>query len=223
MKIVPSSARSVFTDLFRRYGPQFWWPANSAFEVMIGAVLTQNTAWRNVEKALANLKAHKTLNLRALNALRDDTLATCLRPAGTYNVKLKRVRALCEWLVSQGGISRLHRRSTSELRSELLNINGVGPETADAILLYALQRPVFVIDAYTRRLAQRLGWASGKEPYDHLRSEFEYALSPDPQIFNEYHALIVVHGKQHCRSSPLCVGCCLAQNCDHNSALGRSQ
>ncbi len=211
----------MYTDLFRRYGPQFWWPANSAFEVMVGAILTQHTAWQNVEKALANLKARKALSLRGVNALRDDTLARCLRPAGTYNLKLKRIRALCDWLVSQGGISRLHRRSTTELRSELLNVNGVGPETADVILLYALKRPVFVIDAYTRRLSQRLGWASGKEPYDGLRNEFEYALSPDPQVFNEFHALIVAHGKRHCRSKPICAGCCLAQICNHKSALGR--
>ena len=223
MNIHTGSAQAVYTRLHDEYGPQCWWPANSDFEVMVGAVLTQNTAWRNVEKALANLKVCNALSLQGINVMQDTLLTECLRPAGTYNVKVKRLRALCQWLNTNGGISRLRQCDTLELRTALLSIHGIGPETADAILLYALQRPVFVIDAYTRRLLQRLGWVIGNEPYEKLRGAFEAALSPDTKVFNEFHALIVTHGKQHCRTRPRCSGCCLAQICEYSRGISRLQ
>lgn len=223
MPVPPARARRAFARLFNRYGPQEWWPAKTRFEVMIGAVLTQNTAWRNVELALANLRARGALSLRGVQRMRAGELARCLRPAGYYNVKAARVRALCEWLDRNGGVAALERQDTDALRRALLSVHGVGPETADAILLYALRRPVFVVDAYARRLAQRLGWISGDEPYDSLRQGFEAALQADVDVFNEYHALIVMHGKTHCRVQPLCAECCLRSMCRFRPAIAVQQ
>lgn len=219
MRIEKSAARGVFERLYGHYGPQAWWPANSVFEVMLGAVLIQNTAWRNVEHALANLKQHSALSLRGVDRLSDAVLARCLRPSGCFNVKTRRVRALCEWLRTSGGIKRLQRDETEQLRADLLAVHGIGRETADAILLYGLQRPVFVIDTYTRRLLRRLGWGQGNEPYEALRNGFEKALPTNVQMYNEYHALIVAHGKQHCRSTPLCKACCLRPRCKYPASL----
>lgn len=187
---------------------------------MIGAVLTQNTAWRNVEHALANLRTRGGLSLHGIRRMPVNDLSRCLRPAGYYNVKARRVRALCEWLGARGGVAALKSTSTTGLRSDLLSVHGIGPETADAILLYAFDRPVFVVDAYTRRLAHRLGWIAEEEPYDALRQGFESALGVDAGVFNELHALIVAHGKAHCRSRPSCVECCLRSMCQFQRGVG---
>lgn len=180
---------------------------------MVGAVLTQNTAWTNVEKAIANLKSHDRLDPAAIVNADPVELAAWIRPSGYFNIKARRLQNLCRWLLEQGGYQALCGWDTESLRCGLLSVNGIGPETADDIVLYAFERPVFVIDAYTRRLFVRLGLVDGAEGYEELRRFFERALGPHVPVFNEYHALIVNHGKNVCRTKPLCRACCLADAC----------
>lgn len=208
----------IYRRLLRRYGPQHWWPADTPFEVMVGAVLTQNTAWNNVERAIANLKAADLMDPAAIRSCTHPSLARHLRPSGYFNVKARRLARYCEWYLARGGIGPLGRLSTGDLRKQLLAVHGIGPETADDILLYAFGRPVFVIDAYTRRIFSRLGMVGGDEPYERLRSRFEEALPPDPALFNEYHALIVRHAKEVCRPSPACARCVLKPICPAGTA-----
>ncbi|MCU7852026.1 MAG: endonuclease III domain-containing protein [Candidatus Thiodiazotropha sp. (ex Monitilora ramsayi)] len=203
---------AIYRQLFDRYGPQHWWPAQTPFEVMVGAVLTQNTAWTNVERAIENLRRADLLDPAAISAVKQPALAEYLRPAGYFNVKAKRLQALSRFLLNRPGLEQLE---TAELRQQLLSIHGIGPETADDILLYAFRRPVFVIDAYTRRLFGRLGVMDEMASYEVLSRGFESALRPDAQLFNEYHALIVVHAKHICRSKPSCETCCLRQRCEY--------
>ena len=204
---------NVYKKLHATHGPQDWWPGDSAFEIMVGAVLTQNTAWTNVEKAIANLKRARALTPQKILAAPKATLAAWLKPSGYFNVKAKRLRAFCNWLLEQGGVKKLAKIPTPELRAALLSVHGIGPETADDILLYAFDRPVFVIDAYTRRIFSRLGLIDGKEQYEVLRGRFEAALKTDTRLFNEYHALIVLHAKDTCRTKPQCGSCCFVQTC----------
>lgn len=204
---------AVYRRLSAAHGPQHWWPGDSAFEIMVGAVLTQNTAWSNVEKAIANLKAAGALTPAAIVAAPHRRLAAWLKPSGYFNIKAQRLRAFCEWLNRRGGMRALARLPTDRLRAELLAVHGIGPETADDILLYAFDRPVFVIDAYTRRIFQRLGVIQGGEDYETLRRLFETKLERDAQLFNEYHALIVAHAKDVCRKRPLCQACSLGPLC----------
>jgi endonuclease-3 related protein len=199
--------QTVYQRLYRAYGPQHWWPADSAFEVMVGAVLTQNTAWKNVEQAIANLRQGDNLDLQQLLSLTPQKLTGLIRPSGYFNIKAQRLRNLCLWLEAEGGIKILARQDTGSLRRALLTVNGVGPETADDILLYAFERPVFVIDVYTRRLFARLGLITGAEPYETLRGYFEEALPPDVSLYNEYHALIVRHAKERCVVAEHCRHC----------------
>jgi len=214
MKALPARGlRSVFDRLHRCYGDQHWWPGDGGFEIMVGAILTQNTAWTNVERALANLRREDLLDAERIAACHPRRLAALLKPSGYFNIKAARLRSFCRWYREQGGLSALRRRSTERLRRELLAVHGIGPETADDILLYALERPVFVIDAYTRRIFMRLGMIEGDEPYDTLRHAIERALGPDVPLFNEYHALIVRHGKDVCRTRPRCGECCLRARC----------
>jgi endonuclease-3 related protein len=202
--------KTLFQRLFDHYGPQYWWPAETPFEVMVGAVLTQNTAWLNVERAIENLRRANLLRPEAIVALSLDQLAVHLRPSGYFNVKSKRLQALCQWLLAEESAVSM---TTETLRQRLLSIHGIGPETADDILLYAYQRPVFVIDAYTRRLCSRLGLLDGDLHYEELRAAFEQGLSPDAALFNEYHALIDHHAKQVCRPKPKCDTCFLRGAC----------
>ena len=204
---------AVYQRLHAAYGPQDWWPGDSVFEIMVGAVLTQNTAWTNVEKAIANLKAAKALSPATIAAASHRRLAAWLKPSGYFNIKAQRLRAFCEWLIRQGGAKRIARLPTEILRAELLLVHGIGPETADDILLYAFNRPVFVIDTYTRRLFQRLGLIQGDEGYETLRKLFETSLTTDALLFNEYHALIVAHAKNVCRPRPRCGACKLGSLC----------
>ena len=211
---------SIYKKLFKHYGSQHWWPGDSPFEVMVGAVLTQNTAWTNVEKAIANLKQSKVLSAVKLAAMPADALAQLIRPAGYFNVKAKRLQSFCNWFLEQGGEKTLNRCDDVELRNGLLSVNGVGPETADDMVLYAFNRPVFVIDAYTRRIFSRLGLVTGDESYEQLRQQFEMQLSSKIKqrdelvsIYNEYHALIVLHAKDVCRKKPRCSDCCLRRQC----------
>ena len=210
-------SRRQLTDLYERllaaYGRQQWWPADSAFEVAVGAVLTQNTNWSNVERALANLKTAGTLSLDALVALHPGELAQLIRPSGYYNIKAERLRQLCLYLQRIGGLDTLREQPLEAARNGLLSVKGVGPETADDILLYAVDRPVFVIDTYTRRLLQRHALARGDESYDTLRRGFEAVLPAEPALFRQYHALFVQHAKQACRKRPECSACCLQASC----------
>lgn len=207
------SLRSVFDALLAAYGPQHWWPGETPFEVMVGAVLTQNTAWTNVERALTRLTARVPLEAEAILGLPPDELAEALQPSGYFNVKARRLRALCAALVAHGGLAGLEVLATGELRRCLLAIPGIGPETADDIVLYAFGRPVFVVDAYTRRVFTRLGLLKGREGYEAIRAGFESALGPDVPLYNEYHALIVRHGKEVCRTRPRCNQCSLYPQC----------
>jgi endonuclease III related protein len=215
------SFRNVYKTLHATHGPQDWWPGDSAFEIMVGAVLTQNTAWTNVEKAIANLKRARALTPKKILAAPQATLAAWLKPSGYFNVKAQRLRAFCAWLLAQGGVKKLATWPTPDLRSALLSVHGIGPETADDILLYAFDRPVFVIDAYTRRIFSRLGLIDGKEHYEALRGRFEATLKTDARLFNEYHALIVLHGKDICRTKPRCDSCCFERTCCASVASGQ--
>jgi endonuclease-3 related protein len=206
----------VYQRLYEHFGPQHWWPGETPFEVMVGAILTQNTAWSNVEKAIANLKANEALSPEAILAVSHTQLAEWLRPSGYFNVKAERLQGFCRWLLAPGRMQELDAMETSALRHALLSVKGVGPETADDMVLYAFHRPVFVIDAYTRRLFSRLGLIQGDEGYESLRSMVEEAFgrqSESVPIFNEFHALIVAHAKDHCRKRPICHGCPLAKQC----------
>jgi len=203
----------LFDRLLRTWGPQDWWPGDTPFEIMVGAVLTQNTAWSNVEKAIANLVEHGWLDADRIAGLRLADLANCLRPSGYFNVKAQRLQNFCRWYRQAGGYRALARQPTGALREALLAVNGIGPETADDILLYAFDRPVFVVDAYTRRLFSRFGLCTGEESYEALRAAVEAALGADAAAFNELHALIVRHAKEVCRVRPRCAACVLARRC----------
>lgn len=213
--------RGLYDALRAVYGEQPWWPADSAFEVVVGAVLTQNAAWSNVEKAIDRMKAAGLMSLPALLDTDHDTLADVIRPSGYYNIKAKRLRNLCLFLAAQGGLDAFAKHELPDQRESLLGVNGVGPETADDILLYAMQQPVFVIDTYTRRLLRRYDLARGDEPYDALRAKFEQALELDVFVFQQYHALIVMHAKAVCRKVPQCQRCALVAECATGSETER--
>lgn len=210
--------RTVYQQLFKHYGPQHWWPGDTPFEIMVGAVLTQNTAWTNVEKAIVNLRDRDCLDAERIMALTPARLAALIRPAGYFNVKAKRLRNFCAWYLAIGAEQGMAALDDKSLRHALLSVNGIGPETADDILLYACDRPVFVIDAYTRRIFSRLGLVAGDESYEQLRQIFEKGLARGShheriKLFNEYHALIVRHGKDVCKTKPRCASCCLRKGC----------
>ena len=213
-----SKLLSMYKAMHNALGDSHWWPAESNLEIMLGAILTQNTAWTNVEKAITNLKQANLLNLANLQALDEETLALQIRPAGFFKVKAKRIRALLVWLQNFCGsnLEKLAEFSTEQLREELLTVNGIGPETADAILLYALERPSFVVDEYTRRIFSRHALVWEDIAYSELRDFFMDVLEPDPDLFNQYHALIVRVGKGWCkRSKPLCETCPLREFLDY--------
>ena len=201
--------RAVYEALFQRWGPQGWWPGRTRFEIITGAILVQNTSWRNVERAIAALRRAGMLDPMAQHALPLPELAELIRPAGCHTVKARRLRAFTAFLADryQGRLALLLARPTEILRHELLALHGIGPETADSILLYAAKRPVFVVDAYLRRIGQRHGWIEGREAYDHVARCFTRELEPDHQVYNEYHALLVATGKSHCGRIARCAGC----------------
>jgi endonuclease-3 related protein len=195
--------REYFDVLHRRYGPQRWWPAGSPFEVMVGAILTQNTAWTNVEKAIAHLKREKLLDPRRIRDVDVRRLARAIRSSGYFNVKARRLKSFVAWYLDRFDPSM----SLDALRADLLEVNGIGPETADSILLYAMGRPSFVVDAYTKRILTRHGLAPEDVEYDRMKRLFESQLPGDVGLYNEFHALIVKVGKEHCAPSPRCAGC----------------
>jgi endonuclease-3 related protein len=189
------------------FGAQLWWPAETPFEVVAGAVLAQNTAWRNAAAALARLKLAGALEPARILALDETALAEELKPAGTYRRKAKRLRAVCAWYLDAGGLAELERRPLEPLRDELLGVHGVGPETADAILCYAAGRPTPVVDAYARRVLGRHGLGPAEAPYEELRAWLSWALIPEQAAIEEFHALCVRAGYNHCKPTARCTTC----------------
>ncbi len=201
----------IYHRLLAHFGPQHWWPGDSPFEIMAGAVLTQNTNWSNVAKAIVDLKATGKLDPAALAALPTAELAELIRPAGYHNLKAARLKNLLALIEEQGGVEALLAQPTAALRELLLGVKGIGPETADSIVLYAAGRPVFVVDTYTHRLLVRHGLISEDCDYFQMQELFMDNLEEDAVLFNEYHALIVRVGKEFCKKSkPDCAGCPLA-------------
>ncbi|HXN24549.1 MAG TPA: endonuclease III domain-containing protein [Candidatus Dormibacteraeota bacterium] len=215
--IAPNVAASNLAALPKYYeamssavGPLKWWPAKTPFEVIVGAILTQNAAWLNVEKAIVNLRRERMLTVAAIERVPRARLARLIRSSGYFRQKAKKLKAFVTFLRKQygGSLERMFRTPTPELRDKLLAVHGIGPETADSILLYAGKHSVFVVDAYTRRILQRHGHISEKTSDEEIRSFFEGSIPRDVQLYNEYHAQIVNVGKKWCRpKSPLCHAC----------------
>lgn len=199
----------IFFKLYSFYGPQEWWPGDTPFEIAIGAILTQNTNWSNVQKAIENLKKEGILSPEGLNKTSDKRLSQLIKPSGYYNLKTKRIRAFLDFLFDHchGSLEMIKNKKTSKLRELLLSIYGIGPETADSILLYALEKPVFVVDAYTKRVLSRHNILNHDASYEEYQNLFHNELGPDVQLYNEYHALFVKVGKDYCNPKPLCAGC----------------
>ncbi len=207
----PVKARLLrfYRVLAGRFGPQGWWPGRTPFEIAVGAILTQHTAWTNAATAIAALRRARLLSPRRLARVAESDLATIIRAAGTYRLKARRLKAFTRWLLHRhrGRFAGLRRAPLEVLRRDLLEISGLGPETADAILLYAAHRPVFVADAYARRVLARHGLVPADASYDESRRFLEAHLPSDPALFNEFHALLVELGKRHCRAVPECAAC----------------
>ena len=199
----------IYDRLWAKFGPQSWWPAETPFEVIVGAILTQNTNWGNVEKALINLKKHRILSPPRLRSIPIARLATLIRPAGYFNVKARRLKNFIGFLFREfgGDLAAMRRESLETLRIKLLQVNGIGPETANSILLYAFEKPVFVVDAYTRRLLYRHGMIPPGAGYEDIQKLFHANLETDGKVFNEYHALLVRLGKDFCQPQPRCEVC----------------
>lgn len=199
----------IYNKLYSHFGPQHWWPGETPFEVAVGAVLTQNTNWGNVEKAIDNLKREGKLNASAIHKITTESLAALIKPAGYFNVKAKRLKHFVSFLMKDygGSMSRMKDAKLPSIREDLLRVNGIGPETADSIILYALEKPVFVVDAYTKRVLSRHNIKDHDASYDSFQELFDSNLKRDFRLFNEYHALFVRVAKEHCRTKPLCEGC----------------
>ncbi len=215
MRSMGKNFQDVFTLMFNRFGPLSWWPAETPFEVCVGAILTQNTAWTNVEKAIAALKSAGVISPKSFRDIDPEELARLIRPAGYFNLKSRRLKDFITWLYLRydGSLEQMFNGGWESLRSDLLQVRGIGPETADSILLYAGNKPSFVVDAYTRRLFHRLGFLPEDAGYDETRDLFMDRLPSDVQLFNEYHAQIVEQCKQYCRIKPHCSGCPLFAIC----------
>ena len=203
----------LYHRLFRRYGPQHWWPADNQFEVILGAILTQNTAWGNVEKALSQLREQRLIALEAMLCISTEKLAKLIRPAGFYRRKSACIKAMSNWLAEQGGIENVKRQDSVSIRKDLLNIPGIGSETADAVLLYALAKCCFVVDAYTRRILSRVGLLGPGPSYSQAQQFLVSNIDKEISLYQQYHALLVAHAKAHCRKTPLCGGCPLFDVC----------
>jgi endonuclease III related protein len=206
--------RQIYHTLYQAFGPQHWWPGDTPFEVAVGAILTQNTNWGNVEKAIKNLKQKKVLSAKALHEMPASDLAVLIRPAGYFNIKAKRLKSFIGYLSDNfhGSMQKMKKDDMHSLREKLLTINGIGPETADSILLYALKKPSFVIDAYTKRVLSRHQILAHDRSYEEFQGLFHASLQQDVQFFNEYHALFVMVGKTYCkRTAPFCDTCPLGE------------
>jgi endonuclease-3 related protein len=209
---------SIYHRLYGQLGPQGWWPGRSRFEVIVGAILTQNTNWGNVEKAIRRLRQEKMLSPSAISALSRRRLAALIRPAGTFAVKAGRLQNFLAFLRKRygGSLRRLFQDEPARIREALLQVSGIGPETADSILLYAGNIPVFIVDAYTRRIFSRHRLISHQAPYHEVQALFMNHLPRDAQLYNEYHALLVAVGKEYCRSIPRCDTCPLRWDLEHH-------
>lgn len=229
-----STLHTYYNALFAAHGPQHWWPGRTRFEIIIGAILTQNTSWKNVERAIANLRAAKLLSPTAIHAISSASLAKYLRPSGYFRQKTRSLKSFVAFLYKEhaGSLNHLFATPTKALRDQLLSVRGIGPETADSILLYAGKHPVFVVDAYSRRVLERHSLlpaevhTNSRRSYEQIRSLFESQLPRDPQLFNEFHALLVQTGKLHClKSKPNCSTCPLSRflpESHHPSATNQS-
>lgn len=207
--MIETTLMEIYELLYDHYGPQHWWPGEQCDEIIIGAILTQNTNWQNVEKAINNLKNTNCLSLDKLHALALEDFAQLIRPAGYYNIKAKRIKNFLDWLFDNynGDLQTLENLNTDTLREELLTVKGIGKETADSILLYAFERPIFVIDRYTWRIMSRHRLIDSDIDYEELQGLFERNLPRNETLFNEYHALLVRLGKEHCKSKANCAKC----------------
>jgi endonuclease III related protein len=214
-KVSRKLLQNIYHHLFQKYGPQDWWPGDTDFEVIIGAILTQSTSWTNVEKAITNLKKEKLLTPKALLEINEKHLAQLIRSSGYFNVKAKKLKAFIHFLYERynGNLKKLLKQPWHKLREELLSVYGIGEETADSIVLYAADQPSFVVDAYTKRIFYRLGLIQEKSSYKELREIFMNHLELDVTMFNEYHALIVAFGKYQCKKKPVCPSCVLRDYC----------
>ncbi|MEA3429741.1 MAG: endonuclease [Nanoarchaeota archaeon] len=219
----------IYQKFLKEYKPQLWWPTTpknklkpeylggpsnekEKFEIILGAILTQNTSWVNVEKAIINLNKHNILNINSLNSINIKKLKLLIKPAGYYNQKSERLKLIAKFL-NNNPITKLEKLNIKKLRPLLLKQKGIGPETADSILLYALNKPVFVIDTYTKRIFSRIGFLEEKSTYEEWQKLFHKNLKEDLKQFQEYHALIVEHAKRYCKKKPLCNICILKENC----------
>ncbi|MCU0820979.1 MAG: endonuclease III domain-containing protein [Spirochaetes bacterium] len=208
------SLNKIYRALLKTYGPQYWWPGDTPFEISIGAILTQNVSWKNVETAIGNLKAEKLITPKTLYGAPDKKIAPLIRPTGYYNQKTKKIKNFLGWFKRYNfSFARLEKIEPAVLRQELLSINGIGPETADSILLYAISKKIFVVDAYTKRIFGRIGFFSEKSTYHEIQDFFHGHFRGDVSDYNEFHALIVKHGKDVCRTKPLCGECCIKEVC----------
>jgi endonuclease-3 related protein len=207
--------KEIYCRLLSAYGPQQWWPADSPFEMMVGAVLTQSAAWSNVEKAIDNLKKADMLSSERIRDVSFSELAEIIRPSGYYNVKARKLKSLAYWLgeTYNDDIGKMSRTDTGILREQILSVYGIGPETADSILLYAARKPVFVIDTYTRRIISRIGLMKEEESYNDYQGLFMTGIKEDVAVYNEYHALLVRLAKEACNKKPSCRNCCLNDIC----------
>ena len=200
----------IYDKLHRAFGPQHWWPGDTPFEIAVGAILTQNTNWGNVEKAIQNLKRYRALSSKALHGMPVGKLTEAIRPAGYFNIKAQRLKSFIDFLMNdyRGSMKKMEKEDMHTIREKLLGINGIGPETADSILLYALGKPVFVIDAYTKRVLSRHGVMDHEKSYEEFQELFHGSLKRDVTLYNEYHALLVKVGKTYCkRQKPKCEKC----------------
>jgi len=209
----------IYDRLLGEYGPQRWWPADSPFEVCVGAILTQSAAWVNVEKAIANLKNADALSPIALRNIATGKLADLLYSCGYHNAKAKKLKVFVDHLSlhHKDDLDAMFDQPINDLRTELLSIHGVGNETADSIILYAAEEPIFIIDAYTRRIFARFGFEQASAGYTNFQALFMNNLHIDTKLFNEYHALLVNHGKKVCKKIPLCSKCCIEALCSYQS------
>jgi endonuclease III related protein len=208
-----NSLQQAYKRLLAAFGPQHWWPGESPLEVLIGAVLVQNTSWKNVERAIANLRDDRLLDIRALSRLPVEELAEVIRPAGYFRVKARRLHNLLAFVVREydGSLDAMFQTDVATLREQLLGVHGIGPETADAILLYAGNLPTFVVDTYTHRVLARHGWIGYEADFHEIKDYFESSFPPDAPLYNEFHALLVRLGKDYCRkTNPKCDECPLA-------------
>ncbi len=221
--------QQIYGKLFKAYGKQGWWPLSKGsletkhhngkpcsdkdrFEIMAGAIMTQNTAWTNVEKAIYNLNRAKLLSAEKIRKAPVKRIASLIKPAGYYNQKAARLKVVAGYFLNNKSV---FKENAKELREELLKVNGIGPETADSIVLYAFEKPSFVVDAYTRRIFSRLKLCKEDNKYEEIQTLFESRLPSDAELFKEYHALIVEHAKRHCKKKPDCDGCVLKKKCSY--------